>query len=109
MPFNENLIGDPVKRLIHGGAITTLVDTAFGVAIIQAQNNFRAMATLDLRIDHMRAAKSGEGVFAMAECYRITHTIAFVRSTVYADDINKPIATACSTFMRSNSSFPMSK
>lgn len=107
LPFSEEIIGDPVNRFIHGGAITTLIDTACGAAIFQAQNSLRSLATLDLRVDHMCPAASGEDVHATAECYRLTHTIAFVRASVFTDDIKKPIATALATFMRSNTEFPV--
>ncbi len=107
LPFSEEIVGDPINRLIHSGALTTLVDTACGVAIFQAQNNCRAMATLDLRIDHMRAAVSGVDLYAYADCYRLSNTIAFVRATVYTNDIQQPIATAVASFMRSNKDFPI--
>ncbi|PCI19688.1 MAG: thioesterase [Piscirickettsiaceae bacterium] len=107
LPFSENIIGDPFDRLIHSGAITTLIDTACGGAIFQLQNSLRALATLDLRVDYMRSATSGEDVSAYAQCYKLTHTIAFVRATVFTDDINNPVATAMGTFMRSNKEFPI--
>jgi Fe2+ or Zn2+ uptake regulation protein len=36
-----------------------LIDTACGAAILQTQNNLRAMATIDLRIDHILCVKCG--------------------------------------------------
>ena len=107
LPFNDDIVGDPVNNYIHGGAITTLIDTACGAAIFQAQNNLRALATLDLRVDHIRPATSGLDVYAYADCYRLTHTIAFVRVTAYTDDIDQPIATATASFIRSNTEFPI--
>ncbi|MEW5056419.1 MAG: PaaI family thioesterase [Cycloclasticus sp.] len=107
LPFSEHIIGDPFKRLIHGGAITTLMDTVCGAAVFQAQGNFQSMATLDLRVDHMRPADSGLDVFAIAECYRLTNTVAFIRATAYTDNIDEPVATAVASFMRSNVEFPV--
>jgi len=107
LPFNEELIGDPINRLIHSGALTTLVDTASGVAIFQAQKNYRAMATLDLRIDHIRKAEPDADIYARADCFRLTHTIAFVRATVYTSNIEEPVATSIASFMRSNKEFPV--
>ena len=107
LPFSDAIIGDPISRVIHGGAITTLIDTASGASVFQAQDNLRALATLDLRVDYSRPAATGEDVFAIAECYRLTHSIAFSRVTVFTTDIKKPIATALATFMRSNKEFPV--
>lgn len=107
LPFSEDIIGDSINRIVHGGAITSLVDTACGAAVFLTQNNLRALATLDLRVDHIRAATSGEDIYATAECYRLTHTIAFVRATVFTDNISNPIAISIATFMRSNKQFPV--
>jgi uncharacterized protein (TIGR00369 family) len=107
MPYSDNIIGDPYNKIVHSGAITTLIDTACGAAIFQAQNNTQAMATLDLRVDYVSPAASGKNIQAYADCYKLTSTIAFVRTTVFTDDINTPIATAAATFMRSNKSFPI--
>jgi len=107
LPFNDAIIGDPISRVIHGGAITTLIDTASGASVFQAQDNLRALATLDLRVDYSRPAATGEDVYAVAECYQMTHSIAFSRVTVFTTDSKKPIATALATFMRSNKAFPV--
>jgi len=107
MPYSSHIIGDPYNKIIHSGAVTTLIDTACGAAIFQAQNNTQALATLDLRVDYLSPAASGKNIQAYADCYKLTSTIAFVRATVFTDDINSPIATATATFMRSNKSFPI--
>lgn len=108
LPYSEHIIGDPFNKIIHSGAITTLIDTACGAAIFQAQQNIRALATLDLRVDYMQPAKSAKDIQAYAHCYKLTDTIAFVRATVFIDYIDEPIATAMATFMRSHQDFPIS-
>lgn len=107
LPFSKEIIGDSINSFIHGGAVTTAIDTACGAAIFQKQNNLRALATLDLRVDHICPAESGADVNVLADCYHLTNTIAFVRATAYTSDINAPIATAIGTFMRSNKQFPI--
>jgi len=107
LPFGEHLIGDPFKRIMHGGAISTLMDTVCGAAVFQAQGNFQSMATLDLRVDHMKPGEPDADVYATADCYRLTNTVAFIRATAYTKDINDPIATAVASFMRSNVEFPV--
>ena len=106
LPYSEHIIGDPFNNIIHSGAITTLIDTACGSAIFQTQQNLRALATLDLRVDYMRPAVSTKDIQAYAHCYKLTDTIAFVRATVFTESIDDPVATAMCTFMRSQQEFP---
>lgn len=106
LPYKSEMVGNPVTGVIHGGVITTLVDQTSGGAVMAALADSRAVATLDLRIDYMRPATPGEPVYAHAECYKLTEQIAFVRCTVYQDDINDPVATSMSTFMRSAEGTP---
>ena len=37
-------------------------------------------------------------VFARAECYRHTHSVAFVRAIAWVEDPEQPFATAAATF-----------
>ena len=108
LPYSKEIIGDSVNNYIHGGAVSTAIDTACGAAIFQLRNNLRALATLDLRVDHIRPAAPGTDINIFAECYHLTHTIAFVRATAFTDDIGAPTATAVGSFIRSNKQFPVS-
>lgn len=99
VPYREDLIGEPDTGVIAGGVITTLLDTTCGWAVALALDELTSIATLDLRIDYMRAAAAGKDVFATAECYKITRSIAFVRAHAYDDDPSDPVAAAQGTFI----------
>ncbi len=99
LPFHEELIGDPSRGVVFGGVITTLIDQASGLAVACALEELLAIATVDLRVDYLRAARPGQNLFARAECYRVTRNIAFVRASAYERAPDDPFASCLGTFM----------
>lgn len=99
LAYDAKLAGDPVSGVLHGGVITTLVDSASGMCIYAKLKKYIPIATLDLRIDYLKPATPGETLFAEAYCYRLTKRIGFVRSVAYHSDPEDPIANSVSTFM----------
>lgn len=99
LPWREDLVGDPTTGVIHGGVITTLIDACCGQAVLTKLVEVRRIATLDLRIDYLRPARSGATVRCVCECYRLTRQVAFTRATAHDGDENDPVATSAGTFM----------
>ena len=104
VPWRPELVGDADTGVMAGGVITTLLDHVCGLsvscAVIAGGGGIMeyGMATLDLRIDYMRPAEPRREVIAMARCYRLTRSIAFVRASAYEDDETNPVATAQAAF-----------
>jgi uncharacterized protein (TIGR00369 family) len=99
LPWDEKLVGNPETLVLHGGVITTLIDGCCGGAVLTKLTEPRRVATLDLRIDYLRPAKPRQNVRAVADCYRVTHHVAFVRAEAFdSDDATDPVATAAGTF-----------
>ena len=94
------IVGNPETGTVHGGAITTLMDTTCCMASVCVLPEFEICPTLDLRIDYMRPAEPDKDIFGFAECYRVTPHIVFSRGYAYQDDPSQPIAHAVGTFMR---------
>lgn len=97
--YDPKLVGNPDTGTIHGGAITALLDTTSGAAVFAAITGWRPIATIDLRIDYLRAAVPPRDVIARAHCYKVTRNVAFVRAVAFHDDEADPIATSAATFM----------
>jgi uncharacterized protein (TIGR00369 family) len=99
LPYDEKLVGNPDTGVLHGGAITALLDACSGAAVFAALTEWSPIATLDLRIDYLRAGEPGKTITARAHCYRLTRNVAFTRAVAYHDDETDPIATSMGTFM----------
>lgn len=99
LPYSPDLVGNPDTGVLHGGAITSLMDACCGAAVFMKLPSPVPIATLDLRIDYLRPADPGRDVLALATCYRLTRNVAFVRGVAYHEDEADPVASAAGAFM----------
>ena len=99
LEWREELIGNPETGVLAGGPLTAMLDACCGMAVATMLTKPEPFATLDLRIDYVRPAEPGKAVIAEAECYRITHSVAFTRAFAHHGDARDPIAAAAGTFM----------
>lgn len=98
-PWREELVGDPETGVIASGVVTALIDHTCGLAISSACESPMPIATLDLRIDYLRAAGPRLGITAEAHCYKLTRSIGFVRAQAWDVESGDPVATAQAAFM----------
>lgn len=99
LKYQQRLVGNPLTGVLHGGAITALLDSCCGLAVATVLPKPQPFATLDLRIDYVRPATPGQAVIADAECFKVTSNVAFVRAFAHHGDKADPIAAASGTFM----------
>lgn len=75
IPFRDELIGDPLKRALHGGVISALADTAGGIAVWAGVEDPRArVSTIDLRVDYLRPGRM-ETLVAVASVVRVGNRV----------------------------------
>jgi len=99
VPYRGELVGDPTRGVVFGGVVTTLLDQAGGVATLCSLPELVSIATVDLRIDYLRAARPGRDLYGHAECIRRTRSVAFVRGQAWDEDREDPFAICIGTFM----------
>ena len=101
LPYSLDLVGNPETGVLHGGPITTLMDSCCGAAVFMKLPSPVPIATLDLRIDYLRPATARQDVLAHAVCFRLTRNVAFVRGVAYHAESGEedPIAAAAGAFM----------
>jgi uncharacterized protein (TIGR00369 family) len=99
LPYRPVFVGDTETGVLHGGVVTAMLDESCGMAVQLALDGTRAIATLDLRIDYQKPAAPGLDIKAHSFCYRVTRSIAFVRSTAYQESEDDPVATATACFV----------
>ncbi len=100
LPYAERLVGNPDDGVLHGGAITSLMDAACGMAVMVRLGMGAPIATLDLRIDYLKPAGAGRDVIAHTECFKLTRSVAFVRGMAHCGEESDPVASVSATFMR---------
>jgi uncharacterized protein (TIGR00369 family) len=105
LPWRAELAGVAESGVLASGPIISLMDMATSMSVWARIGRFVAQATLDLRVDYMRAATPGQTVFGRGECYKLTRAIAFIRGIAHDGDPDNPVAHVTGTFMATHGTY----
>jgi uncharacterized protein (TIGR00369 family) len=82
LAVREEFVGDPRRPALHGGVISSLIDTAGGLAAWSALPPGESLSTVDLRVDYLEPAGLGADLRAAAELVRKGNRVCHVRIAV---------------------------
>jgi uncharacterized protein (TIGR00369 family) len=75
LPFRPEFIGDQSRPALHGGVISTLVDTCGGFAVWTKISLEDRVSTIDLRVDYLSPG-APEALIAEATVVRVGNRVA---------------------------------
>ena len=84
LPYRAELVGDARRGALHGGTISTLIDTCGGFAIWTMCAIKDRIATIDLRVDYLNPALKC-GLVAESRVRLMGNRVGNVHTEVYAD------------------------
>jgi uncharacterized protein (TIGR00369 family) len=87
LAVREEFVGDPRRPALHGGVISSLIDTAGGLAAWSALLPGESVSTVDLRVDYLEPAGLGADLRASAELVRKGTRVCHVRVAVTQGDV----------------------
>jgi len=105
LPWRAELAGMADSGILASGPIISLMDNATSMSVWTMIGSFVPHATLDLRVDYMRAAVPGRTVIGRGECYKLTRTVAFVRGMAHDGDPADPVAHVTGVFMATHGAY----
>lgn len=110
MPANQQLTGNPMLGILHGGVTASILDTGGGlmavleavrhmpdVAIDELRQRLRKVGTIDMRVDYLRPG-SGDTFIATAHVIRKGSRVAVCRMELHNDQ-GTHIAVGTGTYM----------
>ena len=103
--MRPELVGNPMRKILHGGVISATLDVAGGLAIMLsvasemevAPTSFPNMGTIDLRVDYLRPGR-GKYFIATARVVRKGSRIAVTHMELH-NDAGELIATGGAAYV----------
>ena len=91
LPFRPEFLGDPFRKALHGGVISTVVDATAGAAALSTLPYGSRCSTVDMRVDYLLPAQPEE-LIAEGSVLRTGNQVAVINVEVYQGE-NQRIAT----------------
>jgi uncharacterized protein (TIGR00369 family) len=87
LPVRPDHVGDARRPAIHGGVLSSLIDTAGGVAAWSVLGPHESISTVDLRVDYLEPAGLEGPLRAEAELVRKGSRVCHVKVALRQDGV----------------------
>ncbi len=85
LPYKPEFTGDPRRPALHGGILSTLIDTCGGVAVWTCCELEDRIATIDMRVDYLRPAPQAD-LLAEARVRLMGNRVGNVQTLVFTKE-----------------------
>lgn len=82
LPFRAEFVGDPFRKALHGGVISTVVDATAGAAALSTLPYGSRCSTVDMRVDYLLPAQA-ETLIAEGTVLRSGNQVAVINVEVF--------------------------
>jgi len=98
LPFRPELVGNPLRQTLHGGAISMLLDSTGGGAVWTQIRREDLLSTVDLRVDYLRPARP-ELLIGQGRVVRLGNRVGVVELRAYhPGDADRPVAAGMGVY-----------
>ena len=98
LPFQQKHATVKLNGGLHTGALAAAIDSACGFVVLLCLEQPQAIATVNLRIDHIQSVSVGEDVRIEAKCYQQVGEFAYVNASAWSIDGEKMLCNALGIF-----------
>lgn len=93
IPFRDELVGNPMLNALHGGLISTAMDTAGGAAGMTTLTSMEdRISTIDMRVDYLRPGQAKDLLVEGHITRSGNRIVATAMKAYHPDEEEKPIA-----------------
>lgn len=93
LSFDEQHIGNPAIRALHGGAIAAFLEVAAQCELLNALPGNAAVRTVNLDIDYLASSRA-QDMYGRARITRLGRRIAFVEAEGWQESKDRPVSRA---------------
>ena len=98
LPYSRDIIGNPMLKALHGGAVGAFLETCAIVQLVMAGSEDILPKPIGINIDYLRRGKP-QDTFARAVISRQGSRVANVRVKAWQDNISTPITILHGNFL----------